>query len=458
MWYDILVACILLFFMAKGAARGLIWQLAGIAGILLCVTFAGTASKVIGPHINLAPPTNQWAVMFITYLLATFVAFGFARTLNGWINQLELKEFNRHLGAVFGLLKGALLVLVMTFMIVTFSAKSRDMLKDSKSAQIAAKVIYQIEPLVPDKLSTQIAKYIDMFEQTGFGKNSVQVEDEALPPDANSPWDTQAPVSEDTTLGKSEQFNLSDWLPSSTQGATGSQGSGQSSSGEATDLSTELINTVGAKVTRMLQNELQSATPEQKAQILQNLNDALQSANGRDKTVLQKRLLNEGDTSSLVQLFGDWALETISNGEVIPGPPAKNSTPVSRSTTQPAAKAPSQAQTPTQPTNGKRTLLDQIVATKSDFTTIQNRLKDDYSKILEELPRQVSQNVLQDWWGDIQGTGADIDPGTNANTRIEERIIRQLNAQGKTEAGLSKALQDRLQQFRLSVEGAGVLR
>lgn len=208
----------------------------------------------------------------------------------------------------------------------------------------------------------------------------------------------------------------------------------------------------------MLQNELQSATPEQKAQILQNLNDALQSANGRDKTVLQKRLLNEGDTSSLVQLFGDWALETISNGEVIPGPPAKNSTPVSRSTTQPAAKAPSQAQTPTQPTNGKRTLLDQIVATKSDFTTIQNRLKDDYSKILEELPRQVSQNVLQDWWGDIQGTGADIDPGTNANTRIEERIIRQLNAQGKTEAGLSKALQDRLQQFRLSVEGAGVLR
>lgn len=458
MWYDILVACILLFFMAKGAARGLIWQLAGIAGILLCVTFAGTASKVIGPHINLAPPTNQWAVMFITYLLATFVAFGFARTLNSWINQLELKEFNRHLGAVFGLLKGALLVLVMTFMIVTFSAKSRDLLKDSKSAQIAAKVIYQIEPLVPDKLSTQIAKYIDMFEQTGFGKNTVQVEDEALPPDANSPWDTQAPVSDDTTLGKSEQFKLSDWLPSSSKGSTGTQGNGQTSSGEATDLSTLLIDTVGAKVMRGLQDELKSATPEKRDQILQDLQNAYQSANSQDVQLLRNRLIQDRGASSMVQVLGDWALDTISNGEALPGPPAKSTTPVSRSTTPPVTKAPAQAQTPVQPTNGKRTLLDEIVATKSDFSTIQNRLKGDYSKILDELPRQVSQSVLQDWWGDIQGTGTDIDPGTDANTRIEERIIRQLSAQNETEAGLSKSLQDRLQQFRLSVEGAGVLR
>ncbi len=169
MWYDILVVCILFYFLAKGASRGLIWQLAGIAGILLCVTFAGTASKLIGPHINLAPPANQWAVMFITYLLASFVAFGFARTLNQWIEKLELKEYNRHLGAIFGLVKGALLVLIMTFMIVTFSEKSRGLVKESKAANIAAKVIHQIEPVLPDKLAAAVSRYIDMFERTGFG-------------------------------------------------------------------------------------------------------------------------------------------------------------------------------------------------------------------------------------------------------------------------------------------------
>ena len=458
MWYDILVACILLFFMARGAARGLIWQLAGIAGILLCVAFAGTASKVIGPHINLAPPTNQWAVMFITYLLATFVAFGFARTLNSWINQLELKEFNRHLGAVFGLLKGALLVLVMTFMIVTFSAKSRDMLKDSKSAQIAAKVIYQLEPLVPDKLGTQIAKYIDMFEQTGFGKSTVQVDDEALPPDFNQTGDGQAPVSDDTTLGQAEKFNPLDWLPSGTNGSSRTPGGSQAAPVENTDLSTELINTVGAKAFRLLQDELQSATPEQKSQVLQNLNDALMSANLKDKELLQKRLISEGNTSSLVQLFGDWALDTISSGEVIPETPAKNTKPVSRSTTQPATKTPSQTQPSVVPTNGKRTLLDEIVATKSQFSTIQKRLKDDYTTILKEVPPEVAQDVLQDWIGDIKGTGNDIDRETTANTRIEERIIRQLNTKGYLESDLSAELQNRLKQFRLSVEGAGVLR
>ena len=192
--------------------------------------------------------------------------------------------------------------------------------------------------------------------------------------------------------------------------------------------------------------------------MLQELQNALQSANNQDLELLHNRLIQDRGASSMVQVLGDWALDTISNGEALPGPATKSTTPVSRSITPPATKPLSQTQAPVQPTNGQQTLLDKIVATKSDFSTIQNRLKGDYSKILDELPRQVSQNVQQDWWGDIQGTGTDIDPGTDANSRIEERIIRQLSAQGKTEAGLSKALQDRLQQFRLSVEGAGVLR
>ena len=66
--------------------------------------------------------------------------------------------------------------------------------------------------------------------------------------------------------------------------------------------------------------------------------------------------------------------------------------------------------------------------------------------------------MLQDWVGDIKGNGNDIDRETTANTRIEERIIRQLNAKGYLESDLSAELQNRLKQFRLSVEGAGVLR
>ncbi len=458
MWYDVLVVCILLFFMIKGASRGLIWQLAGIAGILLCLTFAGTASRVIGPHINLAPPTNQWAVMFITYLLATFVAFGFARTLNGWINQLELKEFNRHLGAVFGLLKGALLVLIMTFMIVTFSAKSRDMLKDSKAAQIAARVIYQIEPIVPDKLSAQVAKYIDMFEQTGFGKNSVLSDDEVLPEEDALLGGGEAPVSDDTTLGKPEPFSPYDWLSNNVLNPTPEPRSKGQPINQDADLSTQLINTVGAKVTRLLEDELRAATPSQKTQILQELSAALQSADTDSKVLLQKRLLSDGNTNSLIQVFGDWASDTLSGNEVIPGAPTNSATPVNRSTTRSGNSTPARTPAPALPTNGQRTLLDEIVATKSQFTGIQKKLKADYNQLLEMVPRDVSASVLQDWGRDIRGTGTDPDPQTDATTKIEERIIRQLNAHGIVESDMSAELQNRLKQFRLSVEGAGVLR
>ena len=455
MWYDILVVCILLFFLVKGAARGLIWQLAGIAGILLCVTFAGTASKVIGPHINLAPPTNQWAVMFITYLLASFVAFGFARTLNGWIEKLELKEFNRHLGAVFGLLKGALLVLIMTFMIVTFSAQTRGMLKDSKAAHIAAKVIQQIEPIVPDKLRDQVAKYIDMFERTGFVEEVVSEEDEAMPEGTGSESDL-APVGDDTSLGESEPFNPFDMQPQ-TQPKKGRTPSHEEPA-VASDLATELRNTVGSKVSRLIEVELRAASPKVKARIEQDLTDALQSANPQSKRQLQERLFNEGADSSLVQLLGDWAADTLAGDEVVPAQRSKNATPARNTTARPATPV-SRQPSPTPPaSNGQRSILDEIVATKSQFPSIQKKLKADFTQVLQMLPKQVAEGVMQDWHGDLTNTKSDIDQGTNFETPLDERIIRQLSAARYPESKLAPELQDRLKQFRLTAEGSGVLR
>jgi|GEM_PF-1128066 len=447
MWYDILVVCILLFFLVKGAARGLIWQLASIAGILLCITFAGTATRVIGPHINLAPPTNQWAVMFITYLLASFVAFGFARTLNGWIDKLELKEFNRHLGALFGLLKGALLVLIMTFMIVTFSANTRGMLKDSQAAHIAAKVIQQIEPIVPDKLHDQVAKYIDMFEKTGFVQNRAVDEGEVLPGETVG---ANAPNDQDTSLGQSEPFSPSDWLPQSWTKKSSTPVSGDQPVEEVSDLATELRKTVGSKVSRMIEDELKSATPQDQARVVQDLTDALKSGDSNSKRLLQERLLNDGaGGSSLVQLLGDWASDTLQGAEIVPSTPSKNTT------ARPATQTPGKS-TPVSPaSSGQPSLLDEIVAAQSQFSSIQKKLKGDYTQVLKLVPQQVSQAVLEDWYGDLQGTGPDIDRSTNSNTPLEARIINQLGAAGLSESTLPLELRNRLKQFRLTVDGAG---
>lgn len=448
MWYDILVVCILLFFLAKGAARGLVWQLAGIAGILLCVTFAGTASKVIGPHINLAPPTNQWAVMFITYLLASFVAFGFARTLDGWIEKMEMKEYNRHLGAIFGLLKGGLLVLIMTFMIVTFSEQTRSLLKDSRAAHISARVIHQIEPVVPDKLHQALGKYIRMFEATGFGEHQLAADEEVLPESEVM----EAPLDGDTSLGQQEPLNPFDQLPSSTGRE---RGSSEYSKEPLGDLAAELSKTVGQRASRMFEEELKAASPRIKAKIEQNIAEALQGADQRSRRQLQQRLLNDGGNGSLIQLFDDWAADTLQSDDVTP--PARTS-PVTRmepkSEQTPASTLPKN----TMPSTTGKTILDQIVASKSQFGSIQKKLKAEYSSTLQSLPAEIAQNVLDDWYGDLTNSESDIDPDTDVTTPIDGRIIRQMSAARISEQTLPAELRERLKRFRLSSAGTEVLR
>ncbi len=454
MWYNIIVVCILLYFLARGAAKGLVWQLAGIAGILLCVTFAGTASKIIGPHINLPAPTNQWAVMFITYLLASFVAFGFARTLNTWIEKMELKEYNRHLGAAFGLLKGALLVLIMTFMIVTFSEKSRSLIVDSKAAHIAAKIIHQLEPIVPDKLNQALGKYIDMFEATNFGggRDALLSGDE-VPAEEEFPLEA-APQDEITDLGTMEPF-----------GAVRNSGRTTAPADPiAVSLYDDLINVVGKKAADKLASELGGANPRTREQLEGAITGALQNADRQSLFELQQRLQGK---QSLLQEVGDWAIESLAD----PSANVPNTVPTSRQP-QPASYPPNVANTtrPSTPTRqpaaksvpvaptGQRTMLDDIVAAKTQFASLQKQYKSQYQAILGDLPKNVGDAVIKDWHGDLTNSPRDADPETGVNTPYQERIIRQLRSFQVSEQNLPESVRKVLTDFRLTATGAEVIR
>jgi len=70
----------------------------------------------------------------------------------------------------------------------------------------------------------------------------------------------------------------------------------------------------------------------------------------------------------------------------------------------------------------------------------------------------VGQAVFQDWYGDLTNSSTDVDPDTNASTPIEARIKRQLKAANYPETKLPAAMQQRLEDFGMTAEGAGVFR
>ena len=164
MWYDLIVLGILLVAAYRGLQRGVIFQVAAIASVVLCFVFAEAISAAVGPIVPLAPPLNNWIVMVGAYLVFSFASFGFARVLQRWIEAAGMIEFNKHVGGAFGFVKGVALALVITFFAVTLSPKSRALLDDSRSGHLAANIMWKLHPVMPVNLQRALEKYTNALE------------------------------------------------------------------------------------------------------------------------------------------------------------------------------------------------------------------------------------------------------------------------------------------------------
>jgi uncharacterized membrane protein required for colicin V production len=160
MWYDLLTLVILMYAMFRGAMKGIVWQLATIAALLMCFFFSGSLSAAVAPFIRVEPPLNQWIAMFILYLGFSFVSFGVARAAHEMIESMRVEALDRHLGAILGLVKGGMFSLFLTFFLVTLSHSARETIINSESGYVAAVVIDRLDPVIPGDLHALLEPYI----------------------------------------------------------------------------------------------------------------------------------------------------------------------------------------------------------------------------------------------------------------------------------------------------------
>jgi uncharacterized membrane protein required for colicin V production len=168
MWYDLLTLGILMYAMFRGATKGVVWQLATIAALLLCFFFSGSLSHVIAPFIRVEEPLNKWIAMLILYLGFSFVCFGVARVLHDAIESMRIEALDRHMGALLGLVKGAMFSVFLTFFLVTLSHSARESITQSESGYIAAVVIDRLDPVIPGDLHALLEPYLRRMDPRGM--------------------------------------------------------------------------------------------------------------------------------------------------------------------------------------------------------------------------------------------------------------------------------------------------
>ncbi|CAK9043377.1 Colicin V production protein, partial [Durusdinium trenchii] len=368
MWYDVVVLAILLFFTVRGAMKGVIWQIAGIAGIVLCFTFAETISAAVGPRVPLEPPLNNWIVLFGSYLAFSFVAFGLARLLNGWVEKAQMKEYNRHLGAVFGFVKGVALSLILTFLVVTVSEDARESLRHSRSGHAAAIIMDRLHPVMPEKLHDALEKYIHQLDPQEPSHDLIAHDGE-------------------NATGTSG----TNTIPGTTNG-TPQQGAGQGN-----DFWSAIRNTLNDEAKRVILNGLSQSSPEDRAQIEQAIIDVVEQTPSSELTELQDALVQAG-SRQLQKTLQSW--QQSSTGSNAPIHTDSSIGQSGASTTQPGAPhGLSSSQ-----------VITEIAAVYSSIESVQQSIVQDIESRMTGVPESVTQAVLTDWLADLRSTQPDPDP------------------------------------------------
>ncbi|MCH2210471.1 MAG: CvpA family protein [Fuerstiella sp.] len=369
-WYDFVILAILAYGVWQGAARGLVMQLAWIVAIVLCFEFADKLAPQIEPLISVeSSRLRHWIAMFILYLGFSLGTFLVARSLSGALEKAKFQDFDRQLGGLFGLLKGALLSLVITFFAVTLSDSFSESLGNtvarSQTGHIACLILDEVGPLIPEDAHPVIRESLAEYKKAHTAIHNEDGGIEASPEDFI-----------DQRIGSVRRDGRARWNHDD-PGFPDEPSVDGIRSGEAYEALLDLL-------------------PE--------------SIRNRTSLAVLRDRWSHMTASEQDRLVTDLKYQ-----------PSTEKTRVLNSLFEPPRRQGGGAESVTD-----AGLMARIADEYQDFEDADLmiiRIK----QHLDGLPQRIRTAVLEDWYIDITGSGRDPDPRTDVDTRIDERILNQLD-------------------------------
>ncbi|MBN2023717.1 MAG: CvpA family protein [Pirellulales bacterium] len=163
--YDIFMLAVLAGTVLFGFWKGMAWQLASLASLVLSAVAAFRLGPEAASWIGVEKPWHRFLTMLVVYLLTALAIWLVFRLVAGAIDRVRLKEFDRQIGALFGLAKGVLLCIVITFFAVTLSERARQVVLETRSGRIIAVVVQRATPVLPEEVTSVLGEYIEELDR-----------------------------------------------------------------------------------------------------------------------------------------------------------------------------------------------------------------------------------------------------------------------------------------------------
>lgn len=147
--YDIFMLVIIVVATLTGAWKGMAWQVVTLGAVAGGYALAHRFADRLGPHLPGEGHWNHLLSMLLIFVGALAVIRLACGLLSHLIERVKLQEFDHHVGAVFGVLKGGVFGTVVTFFSVGLSDRARDVILQTRSGYCAAQVLQHLQPILP---------------------------------------------------------------------------------------------------------------------------------------------------------------------------------------------------------------------------------------------------------------------------------------------------------------------
>lgn len=159
--YDAGMAIVIVAGMVWGAFRGITWQLASMASLVLGYGAARPLSGQVAPYLPGDPLVARALAMILVYFGVSGGIFLVAWLVRATLRQLRFEAFDRHLGMLLGGAEGALLGLVVTLFVVSLAPATRTPIFTSPTGKVVGKVMAMLGPVLPDEARGVLARFWD---------------------------------------------------------------------------------------------------------------------------------------------------------------------------------------------------------------------------------------------------------------------------------------------------------
>jgi membrane protein required for colicin V production len=156
---DWIAIVLLVVSMLLGLVRGLVFEVISLAGWVVAFVSAQWLAEDLGRWLPFGDPAATWryAAGFVLVFVGVAFAIGLVAALTRkLVAAIGLRPVDRMLGGVFGVARGAVVMLAVAVVVHLLALSGSAWWHESRSAYVLDAALQGLKPALPDKLASYL--------------------------------------------------------------------------------------------------------------------------------------------------------------------------------------------------------------------------------------------------------------------------------------------------------------